>query len=156
MRKNAMNRSYLRPSYTSLLTILLLAAFSSAVSAQSVSYSIQGTLSVASGLDILSLNGKSATATATLDQSLTPSSSTTTSTSSSNTYTGVSGEQLGLGSLALPCSSSTVIITDNVGAPGSIQINDCEVVGKTLTAYVTASFMIPAGYVSTAVPATIP
>ena len=154
--RNAMNRSYLRPFYTSLLTILLLAAFASAVSAQPVSYSIQGTLSLGSGLDILSLNGKSATATATLDQSLlTPSSSTTTSISSSNTYN-VIGEQLTLNTTALTCSSSTVIITDNVGAPGSIQINNCEVTAQGLTAYVTASFMIPAGYVSTAVPATIP
>src|SRR5437588_12841071 len=94
--------------YTAHLSALLfvLAASSSAVWAQSVSYTITGTLTKTGGPDDLMLNGKSVTATATLSQTTVPTS-VATATSVTNTYTNVSGVQLtAQGFPTLTCSAA--------------------------------------------------
>jgi len=147
-----MNRSHLRLSHTPVIAILLLAVSSPAVFAQ-VKYTLTGTLSLASGADPLNLNGLNVDASATMSQSMIPSSSATTGSSSTNTYTAVTVTLAGL-----PCSSSsappvTVTLTDNAGAPDTISINNCSVLGL---ATVNASATIPDGNMITAVPAAIP
>lgn len=123
----------------------------SAVCAQSVNYSLTGTLTLTSGSDPLGLNGQQVTATATLLQTTTPSNSQTTSTVSSNTYSGLNSvrfEDIG-------CSASqsvTMVLTDNAGAPDTVSISNCQVATATFTASVT----IPDGNMITAVPAIIP
>src|SRR5271155_4640525 len=111
-------------------TALLLLVCSSAVYAQTVTYTLSGTLSLSSGSDPLMLSGTDVVASATIDQTLTPTSSATTATSSSNTYSGVTvGLQImKLGPAVFACDASvSVTLTDNVGGPDTIAINSCTI-----------------------------
>ena len=156
-----MNRLQLLLSRVAFGAILLFLLSSSAVFAQ-VTYTLAGTLNLVPGdADPLSLSGTNVNATATLAQSLTPTSSVLTSTSSANTYTGVTvGLQiLKLGTANFPCDASTVSVTltENVGAPDTIAINNCTIflLGSPL-ATLSATATIPDGHMISAVPANIP
>jgi uncharacterized protein (TIGR03437 family) len=148
-----MNRLHLLLSKIAPGAILLFLVSSSMVYAQ-VSYTITGTLSLQSGTDTLKLNGTQAIAFASLDQSQAPTSSTPTS----NTYA-VNGVSLTLyantaNSTPVMCPNpATVILTDNVGAPDTIGISNCSVLG---IATITASVTIPTGLMISDVPALIP
>jgi uncharacterized protein (TIGR03437 family) len=140
------------PLYKTFFAALLLFLVPSGAVFAQVTYTIKGTLSLASGPDPLGLNGLNIDATAGLSQSLTPSSSETTSTLSTNTYGSVTVKLAGF-----PCSTAsappvTVTLTDNAGAPDTIAINNCYVELATVNASVT----IPDGSMITAVPASIP
>lgn len=119
-----------------------------------VAYTITGTLSLQSGTDTLKLNGTQAIAFASLDQTQAPTSSTPTS----NTYA-VNGVSLTLyantaSSTPVMCpSAATVTLTDNLGAPDTIGISNCSVLG---IATITASVTIPTGLMISDVPAIIP
>ncbi len=147
-----MNRLHLFWSKVVLGAILLFLVSSSVVYAQ-VNYTLTGTLSLVSGSDPLGLNGQTVKAKATISQTMTPSSSSATSTTSSNTYSGVTVTLAGF-SCDVPSNPPvTVALTDNVDAPDSIAISDCNLSGL---ATITAQATIPDGNMITAVPAAIP
>ena len=134
--------------------ILLFLVSSTAVFAQ-VNYTITGTLKLTSApsTDPLGLDGKQVNAAATISQGMTPSSSSTTANSSTNTYTGVTVSLAGL-----QCSSTSnppvaVTLTDNVGAPDTLSIENCSIGG---IATIAASATLPDKHMITAVPASIP
>jgi uncharacterized protein (TIGR03437 family) len=148
-----MNRFCPRLADIPVFAILLLFVLTPAVYGQ-VSYTVTGTLSLQSGTDPFKLNGAQVTATTSISQTAAPSSTSVTSHSSSNTYTGPP-VSLTVGTLGtLSCSAAvTVSLTDNVGAPDTIDINNCTVASlATLTAAVT----IPTGAMISNVPASIP
>lgn len=154
-----MKRLFLRLSNTLFFAILFVLCCGSAVYGQTATYTLSGTLSLQSGMDPLGLNGDSVTATAILSAQGSPTSSTL---SSSETYNGatvsiaLTGKKGGT-PLTLPCSSSTsAIITDNVGAPDSIMINNCTISVLGLTATINATATVPDGYIATAVPTSLP
>src|ERR1700733_14680052 len=148
-----MNRLKLRLSIAPVIAIVLLLAFSLVASAQ-VSYTLTGTLTLVPGdQDPLGLSGTSVTANATISQTATPSATSTTMSASSNTYTSgvtVTLSVAKLGGVPLPCSAGTtpalaLVLTDNVGAPDTIAINNCGLAGlAVLSGYATIStgFMI--------------
>src|SRR6202050_1479308 len=156
-----MNRLIMLLSKLAFGAILLFLVSSSAVFGQ-VTYTLSGTLNLVAGdSDPLKLNGTGVTATATLSQTMTPSSSTTSSTSSTNTYTGVAVTLLipALAAQSVTCDASTVSVTltDNVGAPDTIAINDCSIdLAGTPLATLSATVTIPDGNLITAVPAALP
>src|SRR5580658_2498966 len=137
------------PAFASLLLFVL----TPAVYAQ-VSYTVTGTLSLQSGTDPFKLAGAQVTATTSISQTAAPSSSSVSSHSSSNTYAGPP-VSLTVGTLGtLSCSAAvTVVLTDNVGAPDTIDINNCTV-GTLAT--LTAAVTIPTGAMISNVPASIP
>jgi uncharacterized protein (TIGR03437 family) len=137
------------PAFASLLLFVL----TPAVYAQ-VSYTVTGTLSLQSGTDPFKLAGAQVTATTSISQTAAPSSSSVSSHSSSNTYAGPP-VSLTVGTLGtLTCSAAvTVVLTDNVGAPDTIDINNCTV-GTLAT--LTAAVTIPTGAMISNVPASIP
>src|SRR5579862_3064522 len=151
-----MNRLYLLLSKVAFGAILLLLVSSSAAFAQ-VTYTLTGTLNYISGTG-LNVTGDQVIASTTISQSMIPTSSVTTTASSSNTYTGVpvSVKVLGLTVNCTALSASqpvTVVITDNVGAPDTIAISNCELVGL---ASVSATATLPDGNLISAVPAVLP
>ncbi len=160
-----MNRPNLRLSNTLVVAIILFLAFSSAAYAQ-VSYAITGTLNLTSGAgtDPLKLAGDTVLAQATLSQGMSGVGSTTP-TSSTNTYSNVSGVTVTLTGTGgnpstVSCSGNTsVVLTDVVGGPDTLQINNCSLSLKlgqtTFTATISASAVLPDGNMSTAVPAAI-
>jgi uncharacterized protein (TIGR03437 family) len=146
-----MNRIHNRLLFTPVAAILLFLVFSSTVYAQ-INYSVTATLSLVSGPDPLLLDQTTFTGTATLLQTMTPTSSMTTSTSSTNTYSGV-GAGIQLGNLQCENTANlTVTLTDNAGAPDTIDLGNCRIQYTT----VSANVIIPAGAMITAVPAAIP
>ena len=136
-----------------VFAILLLFVLTPAVYAQ-VSYTLTGTLTLQSGTDPFKLAGAQVTATTSISQTAAPSSTSVSSHSSSNTYTGPP-VSLTVGTLGtLSCSAAvTVSLTDNVGAPDTIDINNCTV-GTLAT--LTAAVTIPTGAMISNVPASIP
>jgi uncharacterized protein (TIGR03437 family) len=148
-----MNRFRPRLADIPVFAILLLFVLTPAVYAQ-VSYTVTGTLNLQSGNDPFKLAGAQVTATTSISQTAAPSSSSVTSHSSSNTYAGPP-VSLTVGTLGtLKCSAAvTVSLTDNVGAPDTININDCTV-GSLAT--LTAAVTIPTGAMISNVPASIP
>jgi uncharacterized protein (TIGR03437 family) len=143
-----MNRFHLRFSYAPILAILLFLAFSASVFGQ-VTYTINGTFQLVSGMDLpIPLNNTPVTAVATISQTAPPTSSSSTSTSSTNAYSNVS-VNLTLTFGSAPCAS-TVTLTNNAGAAGQIGIN-CTVIDDSLV----ATAIIPAGDMVTAVPAQL-
>ena len=146
-----MNRIHNRLLFTPVAAILLFLVFSSTVFAQ-INYSVTATLNLVSGSDPLILDQQTFTGTATLIQTMTPTSSMTTSTSSTNTYSGV-GAGIQLGNLQCENTSNlTVTLTDNAGAPDTIDLGECHIQYTV----VSANVIIPAGAMITAVPAAIP
>jgi uncharacterized protein (TIGR03437 family) len=148
-----MNRFRPRLADIPAFAILLLFVLTPAVYAQ-VSYTVTGTLSLQSGTDPFKLAGAQVTATTSISQTAAPSSSSVSSHSSSNTYAGPP-VSLTVGTLGtLSCSAAvTVVLTDNVGAPDTIDINNCTV-GTLAT--LTAAVTIPTGAMISNVPASIP
>ena len=148
-----MNRFRPRLADIPVFAILLLFVLTPAVYAQ-VSYTVTGTLNLQRGNDPFKLAGAQVTATTSISQTAAPSSSSVTSHSSSNTYAGPP-VSLTVGTLGtLKCSAAvTVSLTDNVGAPDTININDCTV-GSLAT--LTAAVTIPTGAMISNVPASIP
>jgi hypothetical protein len=146
-----MSRLNLLFSKIALGAIILFLVSSSTVFAQ-VAYTLTGTLSLVSGTDPLGLNGHEATVTTTLNQLMEPSGTATTTTSSTNTYNGMTITMLGFS-----CSPSTppvtVTLTDNVGAPDTIAMNNCAIAGVF---EISGSVTIPDGAMITAVPSAIP
>jgi hypothetical protein len=131
--------------------ILLFLVSSSTVFAQ-VAYTLTATLSLVSGTDPLGLNGHEVTVTTILNQLMEPSGTATTTTSSTNTYNGMTITMLGFS-----CNPSTppvtVTLTDNVGAPDTIAMNNCAIAGLF---EISGSITIPDGAMITAVPSAIP
>lgn len=152
-----MNRLNLLLSKVAFGAILLFLVSSSAVYGQ-VTYTLTGTLNLASGTDPFDLSGTQITATTTISQTMAPIGSASTSASSSNTYSGmtVTVTSSTLGSLncdltTTPATSLT--LTDNVDAADTVAINNCSILGL---ATITASATIPEGNMITAVPAAVP
>jgi len=158
-----MNRPNLRLS-NALVAIILFLAFSSAVYGQSVSYAITGTLNLTSGAgtDPLGLNGDTVVAQATLSQAMSGVGSTTAA-SSTETYTFSSAGVVtvtitgsGGNPATIKCASGTsVTLTDVVGGPDTIQINNCSVTILGFLATISATATLPDGNMGTAVPAAI-
>ena len=156
-----MNCLNLRSTKAAAIAIFLFLSFSSAVYAQ-VSYAINGTLSLQAGSpDPLNLDGDTVVATATMTQNMAGSGSTT-SASSSKTFS-VTGVKVALSKppngtpITITCPGTVgVTITDNVGAPDTIQISNCTLKILGITAVINATATLPNGNMSTAVPATIP